>query len=82
MKMSQIFKLAVRGLGLVFLYQGVHALAALLPLLTAPTGRGIMSVKPTWGNYLVIGLLFVVAVWCFFGAPPIQRWAYPEEEKD
>ncbi len=81
MKASYIFKLAVRMLGLIFLYQAVHTLAAVIPLLTTPTGRNIMAVvKHTWGNYLVIMLLAGVAVWCLFGAPPIQRWAYPEDE--
>ncbi len=81
MKASQIFKLAVRLLGLVFLYHAVNTLAALIPMLTVPAGRGIMAtVRPTWGTYLVIVLFMLVAVWCFLGAPPVQRLAYPKDE--
>ncbi len=79
MKPSDLFKLAVRVLGLLFLYQAVLTFCNLLPLLTAPAVRGMAAVKPTWGNYLAILLLISAAAWCFFGAPPIQRLAYPED---
>ncbi len=79
MKPSDLFRLAVRVLGLLFLYQAVLTLCGLLPLLTAPTVRGMSAIKPTWGNYLVIILLILAALWCLLGAPPIQRLAYPED---
>ncbi len=78
MKPVDIFRLAVRGLGLLFLYQMVQALVTALSMLSVWSGMGHVVVRPAWGKVILLGL---AAVWCLFGAPPIQRWAYPAKDE-
>jgi uncharacterized membrane protein len=72
MKTKDIFKLAVRLLGLVFLYHGLSALPAVIPLVRA-SGIG----------QFILGLVMVawpllVAYWLLRGAPLLMNIAYPD----
>jgi hypothetical protein len=58
----EIFKLAVRLLGLLLLYHGVQSFAL------RPNLDGAVS------SIIYLG----VAYWLFRGAFPVLRWAYPE----
>jgi hypothetical protein len=76
MKPKDIFKLAVRVLGLAFLYHGLSALPTVIPLM----------LTSTVGNF-VIGVLMVVwplavAWWLIGGAPLLTCRAYPEATQD
>jgi len=76
MKPRDIFKLAVRILGLAFLYHALSALPTVIP----------MMLTSAIGNF-VIGLLMVVwplalAWWLIGGAPLLTRRAYPEATED
>jgi hypothetical protein len=76
MKAKDIFLLAVRLLGLVFLYHGLMALPAVMQLFFQ---RNFVS--------SLIGILLVlwplaVAWWLIGGAPQLMRLAYPENNKD
>jgi hypothetical protein len=68
------FSLAVRILGLVFLFRGLAALPAILSIF--PVG--------SFGNffYTVVSLAwpFVVAIWLIKGAPLLVHTAYPNPE--
>jgi uncharacterized membrane protein len=76
MKPRDIFKLAVRVLGLVFLYHGLSALPTVIPLILTSAIRNF-----------VIGVLMVVwplavAWWLIGGAPLLTCRAYPEATQD
>ena len=73
MKPPEIFQLAVRLLGLVFLYQSLPGLPVAM--------LGICSAVVTFEYdraWLVTIWQLVVAGWLFHGAPPITRVAYPD----
>jgi hypothetical protein len=76
MKPKDMFSLAVRILGLAFLYQGLLAL---------PTALRFGLFVANFGN-LIAGLLSVgwplgVAYWLLRGAPLLMRIAYPETDE-
>jgi hypothetical protein len=71
MKSKDLFKLAVRLLGLAFLYHGLSGLPAVLPLIFS--GNIIMSI-------LVVAWPLLVAYWLLRGAPLLIRIAYPETD--
>ena len=76
MKPKDMFSLAVRILGLAFLYQGLLAL---------PTALRFSLFVANFGN-LIAGVLSVgwplaVAYWLLRGAPLLMRIAYPETDE-
>jgi hypothetical protein len=78
MKPREIFKLIVRLVGLMFLYKGLSdvplAISALCPRFP----------HIAWGNFIpaliMIGWPVLVAYWLIIGAPPLTRWAYPDDK--
>ena len=77
MKSREIFKLAVRLLGLVFLYHGLFALPATLVALI-PTARAAGS-----GDIVLVFIIqiwpLVLAYWLVRGAPLLVKIAYWNE---
>jgi hypothetical protein len=74
MKPRDLFGMATRILGLVFLYHGLSALPTVFPLFfSSGGGNFIMGV-------LIVGWPLLVAQWLLRGAPFIQRLAYPEAQ--
>jgi len=74
MKPKDIFKLAVRLLGLVFLYQGLSGIPQFL-MFFPPS-----NVQEFFTYLLHFGWPLLVAFWLLCGAPPIVRLAYPDSE--
>ena len=77
MKAKDIFGLAIRFIGLVFLYQSRAAVPS-----------AILSVCPVfphffWRNLIpsliLVGWPLLVAYWLLRGAPPLMRLAYGDE---
>ena len=76
MKPQDILKLAVRLLGLVFLYHGLQILPmAVIQFCTAVPS---MSVGSMFTSLLMAGWPLAVAYWLLRGAPLIMRIAYPD----
>lgn len=76
MKPKDIFKLAVRILGLVFIYHGLTALPLTAPAaFTAMMGGQVVSFILT---LLILVWPLAVAYWLLRGAPLIMRIAYPD----
>ena len=71
MKHADIFKLIVKAFGVFFLYQAVSLFTDYLTVVGASERIG----SPAFIK--IVGLV-AASVWFLFGAPPIQRWAYPE----
>ena len=72
MKPKDIFKLAIRVLGLVFLYHGLSGLPTLIPLLFSG------AVIPFAVSALMVVWQLILGYWFLRGAPFIMRVAYPE----
>ncbi len=72
MKSKDIFSLAVRILGLVFLYHGLSALPTVIPLLLASNFTNWIA------GVLMVAWPLAVAYWLLRGAPLLVRIAYPE----
>ena len=72
MKPNDIFKLAVRILGLVFLYHGLSALPVAMGLLASAFPQYVMGI-------LIVAWPLLVAWWLIGGAPQLMRRAYPED---
>ena len=68
---KSVFGLAVRGLGLVFLYRGLSALPEILSIFS--TG----SFRSSLGIIIMIAWPLVLAFWLIRGAPLLIRIAYP-----
>src|SRR3974390_827261 len=78
MKPPDIFKLAVRLLGLVFLYQGLQALpTAVIQFCGAIPTMNSLAIIMTLAT---AGWPLLVAYWLLRGAPLVMRTAYPESE--
>ena len=76
MKPQDILKLAVRLLGLVFLYHGLQMLPmAVIQFCTAVPS---MSVGIMFTSLVMAGWPLAVAYWLLRGAPLIMRIAYPD----
>jgi hypothetical protein len=75
MKHADIFKLIVKAFGVYLLYQAVSLVT---DYLTAIGGSDRVS-TPT---FIKIAGLVAASVWFLFGAPPIQRLAYPEAKPE
>jgi hypothetical protein len=71
---KSIFSLAVRILGLFFLYHGLAALPSLLSIFPAGSFWNFVT------NIVALGWPFVVAYWLIQGASPVVRLAYPNSE--
>jgi hypothetical protein len=72
MKSKEIFNLAVRLLGLVFLYQALTSPFAILVALASNSVLGVIL------GILGIVWPLVLAYWLIRGAPLLMRIAYPE----
>ena len=76
MKPKDIFSLAIRLLGLVFLYHGLQAIpAVVVAIITAESLRGIFF------SVLMAGWQLGLALWLIRGAPLVLRQAYPDTSK-
>jgi len=73
MKPADIFKLIVRVFGVYFLYEATSVLPDFLIAISSSSGVGGQA-------FLKLAGLVAAAVWFLFGAPPIQRFAYPEAQ--
>jgi hypothetical protein len=74
MKPKDIFSLAVRLLGLVFLYHGLSALPSVLSLIPPS------SVGSFVNGIIMFAWPLVVAYWLLGGAPLLMCIAYPDAE--
>jgi len=74
MTSKSIFSLAVRLLGLVFLFRGLAALPSLLSIFPAGSFWNFVN------NIVMLAWPFVVAFWLVQGAPLLVRTAYPNSE--
>ncbi len=75
MKPKDIFKLAIRLVGLVFLYHGLSALPTIIPFIFTDLFRNYMFalVMSVWQ--------LAMAWWLLGGAPLLLRRAYPDTTK-
>lgn len=85
MNPKEILRLAVRLLGLVFLYHGLVILPAALdqaigafPHQVGLHSRTTMDFGAVFGAFLLIGWPLGVAYWLLRGAPLVMCIAYPE----
>jgi hypothetical protein len=69
---KSVFGLAVRVLGLVFLYRGLSALPEILSIFSTGSFRGSL------GIIIMIAWPFLLALWLIRGAPHLVRIAYPD----
>ena len=76
MKPKDILQLAVRLLGLVFLYQGLQTLPmAVIEFCSAVPS---FAVRIMFSSLVMAGWPLAVAYWLLRGAPHILRIAYPD----
>lgn len=80
MKSKELFGLAVRVIGLVFLYQGLAAVptavASICPVFPHFYFRNVLP------SLWLVGWPLAVAYWMVRGAPWLMRLAFPEGVKD
>jgi len=83
MKSKDIFGLAVRIAGLIFLYQGLasvpNAIASLCPSVAVPR----FYFRNLFPSLLIVGWPLLIGYWLVRGAPWLMRLAYrdsPEEK--
>jgi hypothetical protein len=74
MKPREMFKLAIRILGLIFLYHGLMS----VPILYSGIFGGISNAL---NCILLVAWPLLVAWWLISGASPIMNLAYPETEE-
>jgi hypothetical protein len=72
MTSKDIFKLAVRLLGLGFLYHGLIGLPVAIPLFFSSAASN------SFAAVLMFGWPLLVSYWLLRGAPLLVRIAYPE----
>lgn len=84
MKAKDIFELALRLLGLVFLYHTLRAIPAAVVVFKGALPDHYYFGMPRWANYgevlvalLMVGWPLLVTLWLVRGAHPIMRIAYP-----
>lgn len=79
MKSKEIFNVAVRLIGLLFLYQGLsavpNALGSVCPVFPHFYFRNLLPAL------FMVGWPLVLAWWLVRGAPRLMRLAYPEESR-
>jgi hypothetical protein len=77
MKPREIFRLTLRLVGLIFLYQSVSAVPMAVGAFCPRFPHFI------WSNLfpalIMVGWPLLAAYWLIRGAPPLERWAYPKE---
>lgn len=84
MKAKDLFCLAIRMLGLVFLYHGLMS----VPMTLGGTIHALTRMPASVNDGSIITVPFVglwpfaVALWLFYGAPPVARIAYPTNSDD
>ena len=76
MKPKAIFKLAIRLLGLYFLYNGLCAIGGLIPIVLSGSIFGALV------NVFMCAWQFVVAWWLIGGAPLLIQHAYSSSDED
>ncbi len=78
MKPRDIFGIAVRLLGLIFLGRGLF----LAPDAADELFRGMVQLDPArmFSGLWIAGWPLLAAAWLVRGAPPLMRIAYPEPE--
>jgi hypothetical protein len=76
MKPKAIFDLAIRLLGLYFLYQGLSGIPNLLSAILVGMVLGSLT--------MILSILWPLALawWLIGGAPQLSRLAYPNSEED
>lgn len=79
MKPKVIFGLAIRLLGLVFLYQGLSTLSAIIPMIISGSLGSFMGLFMT---VLMSAWLLALAWWLIGGAPQLINHAYPGSDED
>src|SRR5258706_8355375 len=79
MKPKRIFSIAVRLLGLVFLYHGLQA----VPTAVMQFWSSVTSANPggVFASFALAGWPLLVAYWLLRGAPLLMRIAYPKPDK-
>jgi hypothetical protein len=89
MKQKEIFNLAIRLLGLLFLYHGLQSLPAAVATILAAFPRQVGAGVRTMMNYgafiqgfFTTGWPLLMAFWLIRGAPYIMELAYPEEPEE
>ena len=79
MKSKEIFNVAVRIIGLFFLYQGLAsvptAFASICPVFPHFVFRNLLP------SLIMVGWPLLLAQWLVRGAPWLMRWAYPTERE-
>jgi len=82
MKSKDIFNVAVRIIGLAFLYQGLvqvpAAFGAFCPVMPPPSFR-YLNFRSLLQSFIFIGWPLFIAWWMVRGAPWLMRLAYPED---
>lgn len=85
MKEKDIFQLALRLLGLVFLYHTLRAIPAAVVVFKDALPDHYYFGMPRWANYgevlealLMVGWPLLVTLWLVRGGHPILRIAYPD----
>jgi hypothetical protein len=77
MKPHDIFNLAMRLIGLIFLYQGLSAVPAAFhnfcPIFPHFNFRSLFP------SLILVGWPMAVGLWLIKGAPWLMRWAYPNQ---
>jgi hypothetical protein len=77
MKSKELFNVAVRMVGLLFLYQGLvtvpTALASICPVFPHFVFRNLVP------SLIMVGWPLLIAQWLIRGAPWLMRWAYRNE---
>lgn len=76
MKAKDIFGIAVRLLGLVFLYQAFLPFPNLVALVLSKNLGGVLL------TVIGVGWYLIMANWLLRGAPLLLRMAYPEEKNE
>jgi hypothetical protein len=78
MKPKDIFAIAVRMIGLIFLYQGLSAvpsaLANICPIFPHIFWRNV------WPASVLVGWPLLLAWWLVRGAPWLMKLAFPEDQ--
>lgn len=85
MHSKDLFNLAIRLLGLVFLYHGLRdlplALAQIAGSFPHEIGRGVRTIgsfRQFVGGIFMVAWPLLVSYWLLRGAPLIQRLAFPQ----
>jgi hypothetical protein len=80
MKPKEIFGLAVRIIGLIFVYQGLtavpNAITSVCPLFPHVYWRNIFP------STIIVGWPLLIGYWLLKGAPRLMRLAYGSETQD